>query len=122
MAFRRINIKDIAAEYGVNNLRIFIPLRKSMSLAVFGLPIGMSSSDTEPTQLVECTVNEKRYQVSEGYKIQFSPVDRGDGEPFYYADETFYQSDFGGLMARHPDCYRIYVLVDEDDKYERLRF
>jgi hypothetical protein len=122
MAFRRINIQDLAAEYGVNNLRFFIPMRKSMSLLAFGLPMGMSSSDTEPTQLVECTVNEKRYKVSEGYKIQFSPVNRGDGEPFYYADQSYYQSDFGGIMAKNPDSYRIYVLVDEDNKYERLRF
>lgn len=43
----RLNLKKIAAEYGVQNLRFFIPIRPSMSLAGFGLPIGMSC-DSDP--------------------------------------------------------------------------
>lgn len=117
----RPDLEKIAAEYGVRNLRFFIPIRPSMSLAGFGLPIGMTSS-SDPEYIVECEVEEERYKVADGYKIQLRPVNRGDGEPYYFADERFYQSDLENLMRRHPDEYRVFVLVDEDDKYERIRF
>lgn len=38
-------LKDMCAEYGVKNIRVFMPMQQAMSLAGFGLPIGMTSSD-----------------------------------------------------------------------------
>lgn len=114
-----IGIQKIVATYGVANVRVFLPLRESHSLHGFGLPLAVSSNDSNE-EIVECAINEERYKVADGYKITFTPVaDREDGRLFL--SETFYQSDFDSLRRGLPEDFRIYILVDEDAKYERFR-
>lgn len=114
-----IGIQKIVETYGVANVRVFLPLRESHSLHGFGLPLAVSSSNSTE-EIVECSIDEKRYPVADGYKITFKPVgDREDGRLFL--PETFYQSDFNSLRRGLPEDFRIYVLVDEDAKYERFR-
>ncbi len=113
------SIKELADEYGVKNLRVFIPMKAATSLMAFGIPMGMTCSDG-PDFDVECEIIEDRYRVSDGYQVQFQPINLGDGQPYYFAKESFYQSDFNSMRERNPDTYRIYVLVDEDNKYQKL--
>lgn len=114
-----MDIQDIVATYGVKNIRVFLPLQPCHSLADCGLPIAVTFSDEE-YHIVECEIDESRYTVSDGYKITFSPVERAD-QKHLFAREHFYQSDFDSLRRSFPDEYRIYVLVDEDAKYQRVR-
>ena len=110
-------IENLAKEYGVNNLRFFIPCRPMIVLPFLG--IGMTST-SDPEYRTECVIDERRYKAADGYKVEFRPVNpEKDGMAFGY--EKFYQSDFASLAAKYPDEYSIYVLVDEDDKYEKIR-
>lgn len=124
MAFTFISIEALAAEYGLNNLRFFVPMPPIHSLHALGLPIGFTDSNDEEV-MQECIADERRYKVEEGYKIELRAVNGGRAEELeegetYYGSKTFYQMDFGSLINRHPDIFRIYVLVDEDNKYVRI--
>ena len=114
-------LKDMCAEYGVKNIRVFMPMQQAMSLAGFGLPIGMTSSDDPFVPNVECEIDESRYKIEDGYKATFKPVVQElDENHRYFANETFYQMDFSNIVQRRPGEYRFYVLVDEDNKYQQI--
>lgn len=124
MAFTFISIEALAAEYGLKNLRFFIPMRPIHNLHALGLPIGFTDSNDE-TVMMECVADERRYKVEDGYKIELRAVgskewvsNLDDGP--YYGSETFYQMDLASLINRNPSEFRIYCLVDEDDKYVRI--
>lgn len=124
MAYNFISIEHLAAEYGLINLRFFIPMRQVHSLHALGLPLGITdSSDDEVMQ--ECVADERRYKVEDGYKIELRAINGGNANELgldeaYYGSKTFYQMDLGSLINRNPDIFRIYVLVDDDDKYVRV--
>lgn len=118
MARVRFQLDKIAQEYGVNNLRFFIPMRQ-----VHGTPfagIGFTSSN-DPEILTECVIDEHRYKVADGYKIMLKAAKNEDPSVFY-GSESYYQMDFESLMRRSPEDFRVYVLVDEDNKYQRLNY
>lgn len=124
MAFTFISIEHLAAEYGLINLRFFIPMRPIHNLHALGLPIGFEDSNDEEV-MQECVADERRYKVEDGYKIELHAINGGAAEELdqnetYYGSKTFYQMDLGSLINRHPDIFRIYVLVDEDNKYVRI--
>ena len=113
-----MDIKKLVEEYGANNLRIFMPMQRIMGIPALG--IGFTSSN-DPFETVECRIDEGRYKVQDGYKITFHAVNDEDPNN-YYGSKSFYQSDFNTIVKRRDDeDYRFYVLVDEDDKYERIR-
>jgi hypothetical protein len=110
-------IRNLAKEYGVNNLRFFIPMHPMMVMPFMG--IGMVCT-SDPEVRVECVIDERRYKALDGYKVEFRPVEpEKDGMAFGY--RSFYQSDLSSLISKYPDEYSIYVLVDEDNKYEKIR-
>jgi len=105
-------IEKLVAEYGAKNLRFFMPMRKLHSLQGFGIPMAFTSSD-DPYDITECVIDENRYKVDEGYKITFRAIDED------YGYENYYQMDFNNIYKRNDDI-RIYVLVDEDNKYQKI--
>lgn len=111
-------LEELAKEYGVANLRFFIPMQRIEGLGLFGLPIGIVSSDT-PEVRTECVIDERRYKVDEGYKIELRAVNDQDPDN-YYGSKTYYQRDFESLMGRDPESFQIYVLVDEPAIYKKV--
>lgn len=116
----RIDLEKLAKEYGAGNLRFIIPMRETHSLHQFGMPLGYTSS-SDPEVPTECRVCEVRYRMADGYKITLKAVCNEEVSTFY-GSESYYQMDLESMIRRDPDEYRIYVLVDDDDKYERLYF
>lgn len=114
-----LSIKEIVETYGIKNIRIFTQMEVCESLHRFGLPIGVTNR--ENTILTECQIVENRYKVADGYKITLEPVAPGDGNPHYIGSRHYYQSDFNGMRRRDPDKFKVYILVDEDARYELLR-
>ena len=55
----------------------------------FGITFTSSSSREK---WVECEIIEKRYKISDGYKVELKPIEDG------YGNEIFYQSDFESLI------------------------
>jgi len=111
-------LEELAAEYGAKNLRFFIPMQRIQGLAHIGLPIGIIDSSSEEV-VVECVVDERRYKVEEGYKIELRAVNDQDPDQ-YFGSKTFYQMDFTHLMRRAPEDYRVYVLCDEPVQYQKV--
>lgn len=116
--YKRYDLEKIAEEYGINNLRFFIPMRRIQSLHMLGLPIGMIDSST-PEVMQECVVDEHRYKVADGYKIELRAVN--STEENYFGSKTFYQSDLESMLREERNDIRVFVLVDADDKYERIQ-
>ncbi len=112
-----MKIADIVAEYGAKNLRIFVPMQRIHGLV--GFPIGFTDS-SDPYVDTECMIDEERYKVSDGYKIMFRAVNDTDPNA-YYGTKSYYQMDFNSMRRSCPEDFRIYILVDEDNKYERFR-
>lgn len=110
-------IERLVEEYGVKNLRFFIPMRPIHPVG-FGMPIGISCSD-DPTVRQECVIDERRYKALDGYKIELRAISDNDPQHFY-GSETFYQMDFASLQEDQPDEYQIFVLEDEPATYRRL--
>lgn len=98
-----MDIKALAEEYGVKNLRIFIEMHP-LEWAGFIPGIAFKSSNS-PTQMVECVIDESRYTVDDNYKIQCRALDES------YGYETYYQSDFNSLVVDCPDKFKVYVLT-----------
>lgn len=117
MTYFRPDLPKLVEEYGASNLRFFIPMHRIQG--IFGLPgIGFTSS-SDPEVVQECVIDERRYKPEEGYKIELKAI--ADEDPNnYYGHKSFYVMDFESLMMRAPDDYRIYVLVDADNKYQRI--
>lgn len=122
MSLKYSFLEHLAAEYGAINLRFFVPMQVTESLHMMGLPCGMTNGDS-PYVEVECEVDESRYKMADGYKIALKPVVQEliEGR-FYFAGRDYYQMDFINMIERDPDEFRIYVLVDEDNKYQRLNY
>lgn len=98
------DIKTLIQKHGKNKVRAIINLRP---LNVYcGLIAVTSSSDPEVPIL--CEVDEKRYEVEEGYKIGWKPIapfaPKGIKNYLHdvpgFASETFYQSDFDSLVKQ----------------------
>lgn len=116
MARVRFQLDKIAQEYGVNNLRFFIPMRQ-----VHGTPfagIGFTSSN-DPEYPQECVVDERRYKAADGYKIELRAINDDDPEA-YFGSQDYYQMDLESLLREYPDEFKLFVLVDEDNKYQRI--
>lgn len=96
------DIKTLIQKHGKDKVRALIPLRP---LNVYcGLIAVTSSSDPEVPIL--CEVDEKRYEVEEGYKIGWKPIipfaPRDIKNLFHdvpgFASKTFYQGDFDSIV------------------------
>jgi hypothetical protein len=116
--YKRYDLEKIAEEYGINNLRFFIPMRRVQSLHGLGLPIGIIDSST-PEVMQECIVDERRYKVADGYKIELHAVN--STEENYFGSKTYYQTDLESMLREERNDIRLFVLVDADDKYERIQ-
>jgi len=83
-------IRRIVAQHGIDNLLFLVPLRPLRKI----LFIQYTSSSDEPI-LVPCKLVEKRYKISDGYKLEVQPIE--DYEKVF-GSRTFYQSDFYHLI------------------------
>lgn len=97
-----MNLKELAAEYGVRNLRFFIPLSK-LQYAGFLPGIAFRTSG-QPESMQECVIDESHYKVSDGYKIKLRALDT------VFGGETYYQSDLESILREH-DTHKVFVLT-----------
>ena len=112
-----MDIKELVAEYGIRNLRFFIPMHP---IEMAGIIPGIAfKSSNSPEVMVECAIDESRYPIAEGYKITL--VGLGENR-IRYGKEHFYQSDFTSMLRdstlRGDDRYRVYVI--DGDGYTRI--
>lgn len=106
-----MGVVELAQEYGVNNLRFFIPLSR---LEHAGIIPGIAfRSHSAPQDTVECVIDESRYRVSEDYKITLRACDPA------YGREHYYISDLNSIL-REREEFRVYVI--NIDGYSRLSF
>jgi len=106
-----MDVAVLANEYGAKNLRFFIPMSKlEMAGIIPGIAFRNSNS---PREVVECTVDEFRYKVLDGYKITLRAVNPA------YGTQHFYISDLDTIMETNPGTHRVYVLTI--DGYQRLK-
>jgi hypothetical protein len=110
-----MNVVELAAEYGVPNLRFFIPMRR---LEFAGLIPGIAfKSSNTPEEIVECALHEGRYKVLEDYKVTLRAIDAEK-----YGQEHFYASDLSSLFKRSIEegdrQFRVFVVTE--DGYSEL--
>lgn len=97
-----MNLKELAAEYGVRNLRFFIPLSK---LQYTGFIPGIAfRTSGQPESIQECVVDESHYKVADGYKIKLRALDT------MFGGETYYQCDLEAIL-RQDKNFRVFVLT-----------
>jgi len=105
-----MNIKSVVGEYGVKNVRVFMPLsRLQFGGLIPGIAFRCSNDQKFDT---ECEIVEDRYKVGEGYKITLKAIDENFGR------EHFYQSDFNSICESNHLSFRVYVLTI--DGYQRV--
>jgi hypothetical protein len=97
-----MDLKELAAEYGVRNLRFFIPLSK-LQYAGFIPGIAFRTSG-QPEEIKECVIDESHYKVEDGYKIKLRALD------IIFGGETYYQSDLEAILRQRPD-FKVYVVT-----------
>jgi hypothetical protein len=97
-----MDIKALAAEYGVKNIRIFHPMQR---LQYDGLIPGIAfRSASVEYDMVECEIVETRYKVDDGYKVTLKAVDEA------YGLKHFYQSDLETNIHTNPDHHRVFFV------------
>jgi hypothetical protein len=104
-----MDLQQLVEEYGVKNLRFFIPLSK-LQYAGFLPGIAFRCSG-RPEESVECVICESRYKAAEGYKITLKALSPE------YGKETYYQSDLCSIIRDNPE-YKMFVLTP--DGYTRI--
>lgn len=75
-------LKEIIEENGIENVMFIADMKPLNTILGFGF-----TSSSDPDFAVPCKISEKRYKVSEGYKITLQPI-----YP-QFASENYYQSD-----------------------------
>jgi hypothetical protein len=80
-------IRDLA-QCGVNNLRFIVPMSRLRG-GFLGITYRLSG---DPLYITECTVDESRYKIEQGYKITLRARDP------LFGTETFYQSDLESMI------------------------
>lgn len=101
---KKVKLADLAAEHGVEKLRIFFPAR--LRDGFFGMVV---ISEHNPAVVVEGRVLETarpNRMVANDYKFIANPLDDA------YAYEDYYNADFESLSQEQPD--RFYVMVGEE--------
>jgi hypothetical protein len=93
------DIRTLVLQHGKNKVRALIPLRPLRTLFFISY-----TSSSDPTLPVLCEVDEFRYDVNEGYKIEWKPI--SDYEKAF-AKESYYQTDFDLLVKR--GTVKVYV-------------
>jgi hypothetical protein len=106
-----MDIQAIVAEYGVKNVRVFIPLSRIQFAGLIpGIAFRSSGNERYDT---ECEITEHRYKIADNYKISFKALDEAFGM------DSFYQSDFNTLCEQNPFQWRVYVL--NGDGYQSMQ-
>lgn len=82
-----MDIREILKIHGKENVYVTLPLRPLHNSFLFSY----TTSSDEPVN-VECKFVEKRYKLSDNYKIEFEPLEKG------FPIKTFYLSDFNSLL------------------------
>lgn len=112
-----MNLKKICAEYGANNIRLFITNDRGQQ--------GFFRDPFEGRH--EYRIVEDRDKVADGYKISVERCDSSyvrfgseyDAAPDWWKNcinqQRYYISDLNRISG-----VEVYVLVDEDNKYQRI--
>lgn len=112
-----MNIKEICAEYGANNIRLFITQ-----------DTGQNGFFRDPFDgRHEYRIVEDNDKVADGYKITVELADASythlgseyDAAPDWWKT-SFNQKRYYIMDLNHISGVEVYVLVDEDNKYERI--
>lgn len=99
----KVKLSKLAAEHGVENLRIFCPARRRDDFLGF-----VVISGSNPAIVQECRIKEDarpNRAVEQDYRVIIAPLD----PDFVYED--FYNGDFESLSQQYPEKY--YVMVGE---------
>ncbi len=108
-------IVALVATYGAANIRFFITDDEEQGF--FRNPFGGRK---------EYRIEERRYQVEKNYKIGLALVEEfvSDVMPDWFKpvmnERSFYICDLESLLANPNSRVEMFVLVDEDDKYQRV--
>ena len=109
------DIVALVAEYGAANIRFFITEEENQGF--FRNPRGGRR---------EYVITERRYQVEKNYKIGLTLAEpiKSDVMPEWFEsimnEKSYYICDLESLLANPQSDVEMFVLVDADDKYQRL--
>lgn len=100
---KHFNIKEAVETYGIKNIRVFgngTEVSKSFPYM---------STDLD---MVEYSLSESRYLMSENYKLRLEALVKDCQEPDSIPPIHHYISDFNSMV--NAGCYRVYVLNVDD--------
>jgi len=103
-------VKSLVEEYGVPNIRVFMPMRP-LEFAGF-IPGIAFKSNNSPEHIVECMVVERQYKISENYKIELQATNP------IFGYERFYISDFEQILRQENSGFKVYIL--NIDGYQQI--
>jgi hypothetical protein len=111
----KTDIRQIIAEFGAANVRIF--MTEDEEQGFFRNPFGGRK---------EYEIVERRYKVADNYKIGLALIDRTPNTinaPEWFDavlnERNFYICDFNSILERD-NRIEVFVLVDEDNKYQKV--
>ena len=111
-----MHLTKIFSEYGVKNLRFFIPMRPLQFVGL--IPRIAFTNSSTPEDIVECEIDEHRYKVVDNYKITLQAIENPEVAKRLYGRKDYYISDLNSLLHEQPDKFRVYALTI--DGYVRL--
>ncbi len=109
------DVAALVAQYGAGNIRFFITEDENQGF--FRNPFGGRQ---------EYVITERRYKVETGYKIGVAMVNEytSDVMPDWFKpimnEKSYYICDLESILANPHGNVEMFVLVDDDNKYQRI--
>jgi hypothetical protein len=99
------SIVNLVKEYGVKNLRFYIPMRR---LEFAGIIPGIAfTSSTSEEEVVLCNIDEVRYKIKDDYKITLTANDPRYGKNHFYISDL--HTLFSDSRRENDGRFRCYV-------------
>ena len=99
------SILNLFREYGIKNLRFYIPMRR-LEFAGFIPGIAFTSSSSEE-KCVLCQIDESRYKINDNYKITLTANDPMYGKSHFYISDL--ETLFCDSRMENDGRFRCYV-------------
>ncbi len=84
------------------NAHYFVLMHPYEITAVMGVVITTKSNLTRP-KWVECVIDESRFKLSDGHRIQLTSLEPGYGSEVYYTDDFISMIKRGDAVKKEPD-------------------
>jgi hypothetical protein len=98
-----MDLKSIVKKYGKENLTFIVQMSK-----VHKCLFMTYTNHDDPKESVPCKIEESRYKLEDGYKVELVPTIDG-----YSRRETFYQSDLESIIRDG----HVKVLIDVSKEF-----